>query len=154
LTEELTFRSSLIAVSLLGGLSPKSIVFGTPLWFGVAHAHHAIEVWKKGGSNRSSAIQALAGCGTSSPCHRACVLVVHTCLVFQLGYTTLFGWYASYLFIRTGSIIPPLLSHAFCNYMGIYLPSSAIQRFPSKRRSECCSLILWLRLVIVLTYSV
>jgi prenyl protein peptidase len=66
LTEELTFRSSLIAVALLAGLSPKAIVFGTPLWFGIAHAHHAVEVWRKGGSTRSAAIQALAGSSESA----------------------------------------------------------------------------------------
>jgi hypothetical protein len=47
-------------------------------------------------------------------CHRRLVV-----LVFQLVYTTLFGWYASYLFLRTGSILPPILSHIFCNIMGL-----------------------------------
>jgi len=56
--------------------------------------------------------------------------------VFQLSYTTLFGWYASYLFLRTGSVIPPLLSHVFCNIMGIYLPSSATARHPSRKLRE------------------
>lgn len=37
---------------------------------------------------------------------------------FQFVYTTIFGWYASYLFLRTGSLIPPILCHSFCNIMG------------------------------------
>ena len=35
LTEELVFRSTILAASMLGGLSLKSLVFGTPLWFGI-----------------------------------------------------------------------------------------------------------------------
>lgn len=53
--------------------------------------------------------------------------------VFQLGYTTLFGWFAAYLFVRTGSVLPPLVSHVFCNVMGIYLPSTALARHPEHK---------------------
>ena len=35
LTEEVVFRSTIIAASLLGKLSMKFLVFGTPLWFGI-----------------------------------------------------------------------------------------------------------------------
>jgi intramembrane prenyl-peptidase len=37
---------------------------------------------------------------------------------FQLLYTTVFGWYSSFLFIRTGHLAAPFLAHAFCNHMG------------------------------------
>jgi prenyl protein peptidase len=57
------FRSTILAVSILGGLSTRSLIFGTPLWFGLAHVHHAHEVWVRGGRTRQAAIQALAGCG-------------------------------------------------------------------------------------------
>ncbi|KAK8359318.1 hypothetical protein V6Z12_A04G087200 [Gossypium hirsutum] len=40
-------------------------------------------------------------------------------LGLQLGYTVIFGSYASFLFIRTGNIVAPLVAHAFCNYMGL-----------------------------------
>ncbi|WWC97249.1 hypothetical protein V866_004128 [Kwoniella sp. B9012] len=115
ITEELVFRSTILSVSILGGLSFKSLVLGTPLWFGIAHAHHALETYRKNGSTRDAAIHAVLSC------------------LFQLGYTTLFGWFASYLFLRTGSVIPPLVSHIFCNSVGIYLPSTAIARHPKKR---------------------
>ena len=65
MTEELVFRSTILAASLLGGLSTRSLVFGTPLWFGIAHAHHALEVWRQGGKTTQAAIQASAGCGES-----------------------------------------------------------------------------------------
>jgi len=56
--------------------------------------------------------------------------------VFQLGYTTLFGWFAAYLFVRTGSVLPPLVSHVFCNVMGIYLPGTAVARHPEHAPGE------------------
>ena len=146
------FRSTILAASLLGGLSTRALVFGTPLWFGIAHAHHALEVWRQGGKTTQAAIQASAGCGefllielttgrfgigsgsgigqNDGDAERVLIIV------FQLSYTTLFGWYASYLFLRTGSVIPPLLSHVFCNIMGIYLPSSATARHPSRKLRE------------------
>ena len=37
---------------------------------------------------------------------------------FQAGFTTVFGWYASFLLLRTGHFIAPLSAHAFCNFMG------------------------------------
>jgi prenyl protein peptidase len=65
LTEELVFRSTILAVSSLARLSLASLVFATPLWFGVAHAHHAWEVYRKSERGRAAAIRALAGCGES-----------------------------------------------------------------------------------------
>jgi len=59
LTEELVFRSTILSVSILGGLSTRSLIFGTPLWFGLAHAHHALDQWKKGGKTREAAIRAV-----------------------------------------------------------------------------------------------
>ncbi|GFZ43701.1 hypothetical protein JCM24511_01421 [Saitozyma sp. JCM 24511] len=115
LTEELVFRSTILAVSSLARLSLASLVLATPLWFGVAHAHHAWEVYRKSERGRAAAIRALAGCA------------------FQLTYTTLFGWFAAYLFLRTRSVLPPLAAHVYCNIMGIYLPGTAIRRYPSKR---------------------
>ncbi|XP_052621791.1 CAAX prenyl protease 2 [Lactuca sativa] len=45
---------------------------------------------------------------------KACMVVG-----FQLGYTVIFGLYASFLFVRTGHIAAPLVSHVFCNFMGL-----------------------------------
>lgn len=115
LTEEVVFRSTILAVSLLGRLSLKSLVFGTPMWFGIAHAHHGLEMYKKNGRNGAAALQAILT------------------TLFQLTYTTLFGWFASYLYLRTGSILPPLSAHIYCNVMGMYLPTTAIKRYPGKK---------------------
>ena len=37
----------------------------------------------------------------------------------QFTYTSLFGAYSSYLYLRSGLIYGPLLAHAFCNVMGL-----------------------------------
>jgi hypothetical protein len=34
-------------------------------------------------------------------------------------YTSLFGAYSSYLFLRTGLVVGPLIAHVFCNLMGL-----------------------------------
>ncbi|KAK8970205.1 CAAX prenyl protease 2 [Platanthera guangdongensis] len=40
-------------------------------------------------------------------------------LGLQLGYTVVFGWYATFLFIRTGNIISAIIAHIFCNAVGL-----------------------------------
>ena len=40
-------------------------------------------------------------------------------IAVQFTYTTLFGAYSSYLFLRTGLLYGPVLAHAFCNCMGL-----------------------------------
>ncbi|CAK9783501.1 unnamed protein product [Cutaneotrichosporon oleaginosum] len=114
-TEELLFRSCILAVSILGGLPASWLVFGTPLWFGLAHAHHALQTYRDGGRTRDALWRAGLGC------------------LFQMSYTTLFGWFASYLYIRTGSVLPPVISHIFCNVMGIYGPGTASRRHPKNK---------------------
>ncbi|MGV7468024.1 CPBP family glutamic-type intramembrane protease, partial [Mycobacterium kansasii] len=37
----------------------------------------------------------------------------------QLAYTVVFGSYASFLFIRTGHLVAPLIAHIVCNFMGL-----------------------------------
>ncbi|BEI90218.1 uncharacterized protein CcaverHIS019_0302880 [Cutaneotrichosporon cavernicola] len=114
-TEELLFRSCIIGVSILGGLPASWLVFGTPLWFGLAHAHHALQTYRDGGKTHDALLRAGLGC------------------MFQMSYTTLFGWFASYLYIRTGSVLPPIVSHVFCNMMGIYGPGTASRRHPNHK---------------------
>lgn len=39
-------------------------------------------------------------------------------VTFQFAYTTLFGWLATFLFLRTGHLAAPLAAHVFCNWAG------------------------------------
>ncbi len=40
-------------------------------------------------------------------------------VLFQGFYTTVFGWYETLVFLRTGSFAAPVAVHAFCNWMGV-----------------------------------
>ncbi|KAF5315246.1 hypothetical protein D9619_007505 [Psilocybe cf. subviscida] len=116
ITEEIVFRSCVIAVYHLSGASSRRMIFLAPLTFGLAHVHHAYEVWHRYGSN----------------VHAAKIAVSSS--VFQLAYTTLFGSIASYLFLRTGSILPPITAHIFCNMMGFPDISNEMRRFPKYKK--------------------
>lgn len=98
-TEEILFRSVVIAVNLLAKLSPSRIVFLTPLYFGIAHIHHFYEF-------------------TLTHPHTP-LLPALLRSVFQFTYTTLFGWYAAFIYVRTGSLYACIIIHAFCNAMGL-----------------------------------
>lgn len=39
--------------------------------------------------------------------------------LFQFGYTSVFGFYAAFLYLRTGSLPAAILAHSFCNWMGL-----------------------------------
>ncbi|KAK5950108.1 CAAX prenyl protease [Knufia fluminis] len=101
ITEELLFRSVILPIHLLSPLadSPKKLVFLTPLYFGIAHVHHFYEF------------------RLSHPDTPLTPALLRT--VFQFGYTTVFGWYAAFVYLRTGSLYAAFIIHAFCNYMGL-----------------------------------
>ncbi|CUA71660.1 putative CAAX prenyl protease 2 [Rhizoctonia solani] len=120
LTEELVYRSCIVGAAKLAGIGPKKIIFLTPLWFGLAHIHHAHEQYNRLGR-------------TKKALQRALVISI-----IQLGYTTLFGWYASFLFLRTGSVITPTLAHTFCNIMGMPTIQDDIRQHPNRK------LLIWL----------
>ncbi|KAI8643627.1 CAAX protease self-immunity-domain-containing protein [Parasitella parasitica] len=100
LTEEFVFRACIIAVLHQANYSKNYLIFISPLYFGIAHLHHALDNYNKLGRTRQAFQQALFSS------------------LFQFAYTTIFGWYASYLFIRIGSLWPPVFCHSFCNVMG------------------------------------
>ena len=96
-TEEIVFRGCMVPALLAAGMSPLKASLMAPLFFGVAHAHHAVLRLRQG--EAFSRIMF----GT----------------IFQFAYTTLFGSYAAYAFIRTGSVGAVVVSHAYCNWMGL-----------------------------------
>ncbi|KAI0717157.1 hypothetical protein C8Q76DRAFT_426110 [Earliella scabrosa] len=115
ITEEIVFRACMLAVYHMAGASRKKMIFLTPLWFGFAHLHHAWDTYNRFGRT-NSAIR---------------IAIFQT--LFQLTYTSLFGFHCAYLFLRTGSIIPPTLSHIFCNVMGFPQYALHVRMFPSRR---------------------
>ncbi|KAJ5397325.1 hypothetical protein N7509_005438 [Penicillium cosmopolitanum] len=98
-TEEVMFRSAIIPLHLLAHISPGRVVFIAPLYFGIAHVHHFYEF-------------RLTHPDTS-------VLASLLRSLFQFGYTTIFGWYATFIYLRTGSLIAVILVHSFCNWCGL-----------------------------------
>lgn len=117
-TEELIWRSCILSVTSYTSPLPtlRWLIFGTPLYFGLAHLHHFYESYVLAG--RSLQFAALQS-------------------GIQFAYTSVFGWYANWLWLRTGSAAAPLAAHVFCNIMGLPNPWSAAKRWPEKRLSKC-----------------
>jgi prenyl protein peptidase len=106
-SEEVVFRSLTIPLFLLAKVNPTRIVFVTPLVFGLAHLHHLIEF-----------LQARTTAGQRSPSVQ--VLIQGTLRsVFQFTYTSLFGFFAAFVFLRTGNIWAAIIAHSFCNHLGV-----------------------------------
>ncbi|XP_072232597.1 CAAX prenyl protease 2 isoform X1 [Leuresthes tenuis] len=105
LTEELVFRACMLPM-LVPCAGPSTAIFTCPLFFGVAHFHHVIELlrFRQG---------TLSGIFLSA--------------VFQFSYTAVFGAYTAFIFIRTGHLMGPVLCHSFCNYMGFPAISTALE---------------------------
>ena len=93
------FRSAAVPLFLLSRASKSIIIFGTPIIFGLAHIHHFYEF------------------RITHPNTPVAAAVIRS--VFQLGYTTLFGSYATFLYLRTGSLLAVIVVHSFCNWMGL-----------------------------------
>ncbi|OCL08132.1 Abi-domain-containing protein [Glonium stellatum] len=99
ITEELIWRSLVIPLHLLAKFSPTQIIFITPLYFGIAHIHHYYEF------------------RLTHPHTHAIPAVIRS--LFQFTYTSLFGFFAAFIFLRTGNVFAIILAHSFCNWMGL-----------------------------------
>lgn len=84
---------------LLAGSPVTQTIFLLPVVFGLAHVHHFYEF------------------RLTHPQVPATAALLRSLL--QLAYTTLFGAYATFLFLRTGSLLAVCVVHAFCNCMGL-----------------------------------
>lgn len=90
LAEEWVFRACMCPLLFGAGLTDAANVFTSAFIFGAAHIHHRFD----------SGVNWLA-------------------VAVQFTYTSLFGAYSSYLFLRTGLLVGPLAAHVFCNFMGL-----------------------------------
>ena len=105
--EEMVFRSLTSPLFLVAGTSPTRIVFLTPLVFGGAHLHHLVEF-----------VQSRTPDGKRYPPATVWVNGIAMSL-FQFTYTSLFGFFAAFVFLRTGNIWAVIAAHSFCNKMGV-----------------------------------
>lgn len=106
-SEELVFRSLVVSLYLLAKVSPTRIVFVTPLVFGVAHIHHFVEF-----------VQSHTPAGRTLPPLNVLIMGIVRSL-FQFTYTSLFGFFTVFVYLRTGNVFASIIAHMFCNYMGL-----------------------------------
>ena len=99
MTEELLFRSASVPLMIVAQADVAQLVLLSPVIFGLAHVHHLYEF------------------RLTNPQVPAAAAVLRS--LFQFAYTTLFGAYATFLFVRTGSLLAVCAVHAFCNRMGL-----------------------------------
>lgn len=98
-SEEIVWRSCMVSLHLLAHFSTKQIVFLTPLYFGIAHVHHLYEF------------------RITHPQIPVVMAILRS--LFQFAYTSLFGFFAAFVFLRTGNLVSCVLAHTFCNWMGL-----------------------------------
>jgi len=94
-TEEIVFRY--LIVSVWKATHTSYIPLLTPLFFGIAHIHHACVGLFNG--------------------ERPGIVALRS--AFPFTYTTAFGSYVSYAFLRRESLLAVTASHMFCNSMGL-----------------------------------
>ena len=95
--EEFVFRACMLPM-LMPSIGMKIGVLVCPLFFGVAHVHHLVEWYR----------------WRQQPFTHALIITI-----VQLCYTSLFGLYSAFLFVRTGHLVSPVISHVYCNIMGL-----------------------------------
>lgn len=102
--EELIFRALMISPMLHskeylhGNMTISKISLTVPLFFGLAHVHHA---YTKIVHDNISVSKAIMSSG------------------FQFIYTYLFGAYASFCYIKTKSLVSICAVHMLCNYLSL-----------------------------------
>ena len=120
-TEEVLFRSAAVPLMLLARTSIAKTIFLSPVIFGLAHIHHFYEF-----RITHSQVPVVAAVARS---------------VFQLAFTTVFGAYATFIFLRTGSLLAICVVHAFCNCMGLPRVWGKVQ--PEREDGQKDASILW-----------
>ena len=126
--EEFIFRACLVPI-LVPWLGELWTILLCPLFFGLAHLHHIID-WAQNGEG--ALIRVLLG------------------LLMQVGYTSVFGVFSTFLFVRSGHLVSPVLAHTYCNILGLP-PLDAI---PSHHRpySIFCLYVLGLLTFVLLLF--
>lgn len=135
ITEECLFRSAGVPLLLCAGTGLTGTIFLSPLVFGLAHLHHFYEF------------------RITHPRTPLPVAIARS--ILQLSYTSLFGAYATFLFLRTGSLFAVILVHAFCNCMGLPRFWGQVEPFwlLEREHADSSSFRLWTAIYYVLLVS-
>ncbi|KAK6075401.1 CAAX amino terminal protease [Seiridium cupressi] len=132
-TEEVLFRSASVPLMLLAQTSVTKTIFLSPVIFGLAHLHHFYEF------------------RISHPQVPVSVALLRSLL--QLTYTSLFGAYATFLFLRTGSLLAIFVVHAFCNCMGLPRFWGRVEPVAESGRTKGQPSIVWSIIYYVLLFA-
>ena len=97
-TEEVIFRACLLPVLLAGGFSGFGASVASTSIFAAAHIHHVATRLHHAGESVRASIAAIA---------------------LMVGYTSVFSAYACALYLRTGSVLCPVVAHTVCNWVGL-----------------------------------
>lgn len=95
-------------------------IFVSPLVFGLAHVHHLYEF------------------RVTHPGVPLAAALLRS--AFQLGYTTLFGAYATFVFMRSGSLLAVFGVHVLCNCMGLPRVWGAVEGIDRARGGQAVAL--------------
>lgn len=112
--EEFVFRACVIAILHDGGAAPASLVWASPLCFGLAHLHNVFHVRYAPPAGYASTHAA----DQRHPPRAPWGIAVQIALV-QVCYTYIFGVIAAHLYVSTGTFVAPFVAHALCNYLGL-----------------------------------
>lgn len=126
-SEELIFRACMLPL-LTPQFGLTKSIFMAPLLFGIAHLHHIIEGVRNG--------------------QNILPTVLTSC--FQMTYTTIFGAYSAFMYLRTGHLIGPVVCHSFCNLMGF--PDFEGISYSNYPKVISCLFILGLLLFVLLLF--
>ncbi|EME85776.1 uncharacterized protein MYCFIDRAFT_88452 [Pseudocercospora fijiensis CIRAD86] len=107
LAEEWVFRSLVVSLYLLAKVPAGRIVFTSPLIFGAAHIHHLVEL-----------LRTHTPAGRLLPPLSVWIRGILQSL-FQFTYTSLFGFFTAFVYLRTGNLFAVVLAHSFCNVMSL-----------------------------------
>ncbi|XP_011431003.3 CAAX prenyl protease 2 [Magallana gigas] len=134
ITEEMIYRACMLPL-LVPSFGTGWSVFLCPLFFGVAHFHHMIEKVIIAKEPVSEAFKKS---------------------LFQLGFTTVFGAYSAFLFLRTGHFVAPVVVHAFCNHMGFPAFQEVMSHPNTETRHKLMAsfvigLVMWMALLYPIT---
>lgn len=107
ITEEIFYTSLLITSYQTlfphGSISFKRMLLEPPLYFGIAHAHHAYETYSK----------------SKSIANGPSIATIVTSTIFQMSYTYIFGILTNFIFVvTTGNLWSCIILHSICNIMG------------------------------------
>ncbi|ELT88683.1 hypothetical protein CAPTEDRAFT_19281 [Capitella teleta] len=132
ISEEFIFRACMLPI-LVPSFGETWSIIVCPLAFGIAHLHHLHEKIRDGVDLKMALMNSL----------------------IQFSYTSVFGAYSAYIFLRTDHLVAPVIVHAFCNHMGLPNFQEVFAHSAPKRYylmiSFVVGLLLWSQLLIPFT---